>query len=301
MNQRDRALLEDIKDFICMNRLTTVLALYQTGAEPETIARGVMKGLYFPQGGTPIHPDPEPILDELVQRNVGNIQGIITARMYAELFAGYEDLGIFGSAIKHRVHRGIFERYVTGETRVVASFLQEILESNIPEHPEMTLDRILQLPPLSHLDGLLPSEVQAQLGTYYQVVPKYLYEVAKHYRLKRSEAHAVRVEDLSLVAWQVSLSDGTLAIILGFLPETEHGRAGRLSVDVFNRIKHQFLVTANLDRYADPSDGRFLEYAFLPREQAFLDGIVYGVASIAKVMSDLALILLLLDDYGVAS
>src|SRR5207248_11003198 len=137
--------------------------------------------------------------------------------------------------------------------------------------------------------GLLPQEVLDQLEAYYQEAPKYLYEVAKHYRLKRGEAQAVREGQVSSpVVWQASLTQGPMAIILGFSLETE--QAGRLSVDVFNRIKHQFLVTANLESYADPEDGRSLEFAFLPREQAFIDGIVEGVSFIAKVMGDLALI-----------
>lgn len=299
MNRRDRVFLEDMKDFICMNRLATVLALYQIGAEPEVTARGVMKGLYFPQGGTPSVPDPESMLDSLMQRNAGNIQGIMTARMYAELFAAYEDLGTFASAIKHRVRRGIFERYVASETREAASFLQGILDSNISEHPEITLTDILALPSLAPLNGRLSQEVLDQLKFYYQEAPKFLHEIARHYRLRREDAQAIRVGDVSPVAWQARLEEGTLAIVLGFAPETENARAGRLSVDVFNRIKHQFLVTANLDSYGDPGDGRSLEYAFLPREQAFIDGILNGVASIAKFMSDFALILLLLDDQGI--
>lgn len=284
-----------------MNRLATIFALCQVGAVPDPIAREVMRVLYFPQGGTSAQPDPEHALQELMQRNAGNIQGIMTARMYAELFAGYEDLGMFGSAIKFRARKGIFERYVTGETRVAASFLQEILDSNIPEHPEITLDRLLRIPSLMQMKGLLPQEVLDQLEAYYHEAPKFLYEVAKHYRLKRGEAQAVRVGQVpSPVVWQASLTQGTMAIILGFRLETEQAQAGRLSVDVFNRIKHQFLVTANLESYADPEDGRSLEFAFLPQEQAFIDGIVLGVSYIAKVMGDLALFLLLLDDHGIA-
>ena len=126
----------------------------------------------------------------------------------------------------------------------------------------------------------------------------HLHEIARHYRLRREDAQAIRAGDTSPVAWQARLEEGTLAIVLGFAPETENVRAGRLSVDVFNRIKHQFLVTANLNSYTDLGDGRSLEFAFLPREQAFIDGIINGVASIAKFMSDFALILLLLDDQG---
>lgn len=284
-----------------MNRLATIFALCQAGAEPEPIAREAMRVLYFTRGETSTQPDPEPTFQELMQRNAGNIQGIMTARMYAELFAGYEDLGTFGSAIKFRARKGIFERYVTGETRVAASFLQEILDSNIPEHPEITLDSVLRMPSLTQMKGFLPQEVLDQLVAYYHEAPKYLYEVAKHYRLKRGEAQAVRVGQVpSPVIWQASLTQGTMAIILGFRLETEQAQAGRLSVDVFNRIKHQFLVTANLESYADQGDGRSLEFAFLPREQAFIDGIVLGVSYIAKVMGDLALILLLLDDHGIA-
>ena len=300
MNQRDRAFLEDMKNFTCMNRLSTVLALYLTGSEPEVITRGTMKGLYFPQGRSRNIPDQESILDSLVQRNAGNIQGIMTARIYAELFAAYEDLGTFGSAIKNRARKGIFARYVANETREAASFLQGVLDKNIPEHPETTLDILLQLPSVAQFYRHLPPEVLDQLKSYYQETPKFLYEIAKHYRLQREDALAVSVGNISPDTWQANITQGTLAIILGFVPETENMRAGRLSVDVFNRIKHQFLVSANLDTYTDPEDTRPLEYAFLPREQAFLDGIINGVASIAKIMSDFALILLLLDDRGIA-
>jgi hypothetical protein len=105
-----------------------VLALYLTGSEPEVITRGTMKGLYSPQGRSWIIPDQESILDSLVQRNAGNIQGIMTARIYAELFAAYEELGTFGSTIKNRARKGFFARHVANETREAASFLQGVLD-----------------------------------------------------------------------------------------------------------------------------------------------------------------------------
>jgi hypothetical protein len=166
--------------------------------------------------------------------------------------------------------------------------------------PKPRLISQLQLPPVAQFYGHLSPEVLDQLKSYYQETPKFLYEIAKHYRLQREDALAVRVGSISPDTWQTNFTQGTLAIILGFVSETKNMRAGRLSVDVFNRIEHQFLVSANLDTYADPEDTRPLESACLPREQAFLDGIINGVASIAKVMGDFALILLLLDDRGIA-
>jgi hypothetical protein len=43
MDQRDRAFLHDMREFICLNRLATILAFYRTTAEPDIITTLTMK------------------------------------------------------------------------------------------------------------------------------------------------------------------------------------------------------------------------------------------------------------------
>ena len=285
MNRRDRAFLQDMIDFISLNRLATVLSLYQTATEPDNIAESTMKILMYPS---------EEGLIELAQKNAGYIQGIMTARIYAELFAGYEDLGAFGQAIKYRQNGGIFRRYATNSTAQAASFLQEIIDSNIPDHPEVTLDVILRLPPVAQLHGRIPQAVFDQLEAYYRIIAGFLYQAAEHYQARRGDAQAIQVGTIPPVEWQ-----GTLAIILGENPPEPGSREDRLSRNAFNRIKHQFLVTGNLAAYSDPTNTSPLEYVYLSREQSFIDRVIDLVRNIARVMKDFASILLLLDSQNI--
>jgi hypothetical protein len=134
-----------------------------------------------------------------------------------------------------------------------------------------------------------------QLESYYREIPAYLHEVARHYRAQRKDAKVIKGDQVPVVEPQSSL-----AIILGFVAPSEEIRRDRLTVDVFNRIKHQFLITGKLAAYRDPQDVRVLEYATLQLDQAFADGMVQGIVSVARVMSDFASILLLLDSQGVS-
>jgi hypothetical protein len=286
MDQRDRAFLYDMRDFICLNRLATVLALYRTTAEPDIITKLTMK--MFDESLS------EEQLSELANHNAGNIQGIMIARIYAELFAGYEDIGALGQAIQNRADGGIFRRYVENETRQARRFLQGVIDSNIPEHPEVTLDVVLQIPPVAQFEGHIPQEQLNLLREYYRNIPGFLYKVAKEYQAPRGDAHAIPVGISLQQEW-----DGMVAVILGDKPLTLGSSQDRLSQDVFNRIKHQFLVTGNLSAYSDPANSRPLEFVHLSREQVFTDKVLEGMKSIARVMSDFASILLLLDGLGI--
>lgn len=286
MDQRDRAFLHDMRDFICLNRLATVLALYQATVEPNLTTRLTMKMIDESLS--------EEQLSKLANHNAGNIQGIMIARIYAELFAGYEDLGAFGQAIQNRAGGGIFRRYVENETRQAASFLQGVIDSNIPEHPEVTLDVVLRLPPVAQFEEHMPQEQSNQLLDYYRTIPGFLYGAAKQYQARRGDAHAILAGTAPPLEWK-----GMLAIILGDDPPTPGSSSDRLSRTAFNRIKHQFLVTGNLSAYSDPANSRPLEFVQLSREQDFTDKVLEWMKSIARVMSDFASILLLLDRLGI--
>ena len=282
MNQRDRAFLHDMRDFICLNRLATILAFYGTTAEPDIITKLTMKMLDVSLS--------EEQLSKLADQNVGNIQGIMVAKIYAEMFAGYEDLGAFGQAIQNRANGGIFRRYVENRTSQARGFLQGVIDSSILENPEVTLDVILRIPPVSQFEGHISQEQLNPLRDYYRTIPGFLYRVAKQYQAPRGDAHALPVGASLPQEW-----DGMLAIILGDNPPALGSPQDRLSQAVFNRIKHQFLVTGNLSAYLDAASSRPLEFVHLSREQVFADKMLEGVALIARVMSDFASILLLLD------
>ncbi len=286
MDQRDRAFLHDMRDFICLNRLATALALYQTTAEPDSITKFTMKMIDESLS--------EEQLSNLADHNAGNIQGIMIARIYAELFAGYEDLGAFGQAIQNRADGGVFRRYVENQTWQAASFLQGVIDSNIPEHPEVTLDVVLRIPPVAQFEGHISQEQLNPLREYYRTIPGFLYKVAKEYQAPRGDAHALPVGVFPPQEWE-----GMVAVILGDDPPTPGSSRDRLSRTVFNRIKHQFLVTGNLSAYSDPANTRPLEFVHVSREQVFADKVLEGMRSIARVMSDFALILLLLDGLGI--
>jgi hypothetical protein len=282
MDQRDRAFLHDIRDFICLNRLVTVLALYQTTVEPDSTTQLAMKMLDASLS--------EEDLSKFTTNNAGNVQGIMIARIYAELFAGYEDLGALGQAIQNRNDGGIFRRYVNNQTWQSTRFLQSIIDGNIPEHPDITLDVLLRLPPVAKLEGHVPQEQFNRLHDYYQSVPRFLYGAAMHYQSRRGDAKAISAE----AAPQLDLG-GVLAIILGDESPRPGSSDDRLSRTVFNRIKHQFLVTGNLSAYLNTTNSRPLEFVFLSREQDFTNQVLELIVSTARVLSDIASILLLLD------
>ncbi len=298
MNQRDRSFLRDMKDFICMNRLATVLTMLQVGADPTFITKSTVRLLRNIDGLNLENSDS--ILEQLTQANAGNIQGIMAAKIYSELIAGYEDLGAFGYSIRNRASngQGIFGKYAAVETRHTAQFLQDVVNYDIPNHPEITLDILLRLPPIVQLDGLLPEQVFDQLETYYREIPETLFEIAKNYRTKRDEAQSFKVGDIPPEQWQNQLTRN-LVVILGVVPPNDVSRQGRLYVDTFNRIKHQFLVTGNLGAYVDPNDARPLEYVLLRYDSSFVEEVTKGVISVTRILSDFASILLLLDHFSV--
>jgi hypothetical protein len=169
------------------NRIATnnkmTLALYQATAEPDLTTRLTMKMIDESLS--------EEQLSKLADHNAGNIQGIMIARIYAELFAGYEDLGAFGQAIQNRTDGGIFRRYVENETWQAARFLQGIIDSNIPEHPEVTLDVVLRIPPVAQFEGHIPQERFNRLRDYYRTIPGFLYGAAEQYQARRGDALAI--------------------------------------------------------------------------------------------------------------
>lgn len=281
MDKRDRAFLEDMKSFICLNRVTTAFTFMQVGASPQSISDMTFRNL--------LHDLPEPLLSELSRESTGRIQVIVTAKIFAELYAAYEDLGAFGSAIKHRSSEGIFSKYLNSKTWHVRQFFDD-LKITFQDQPKTSLDLLLNLPSLAELDGHIPSDMFNNLSSYYQNVTPYLYEVAVNYRKQRYEVRSISSDGSSL-----SEQRNTIQIITNLLAPEGAPPKSPIHTDAFNKVKHQFLVTSNVSAY-DIGDGRIVEFSSLSREPEFIQNLIKSIVVTARIMCDFAGILLLLDN-----
>ena len=186
MDKRDRAFLQDMMNFIYMNRVATAFSLAETITNPKPITAKTMKGIH----GLP-HPlmkasEQEDLINKLSDVRIASVQSIMIARIYAELIAAYEDVGTFCWAIKKRKteRKGIFATYLETRDGSYKQFFEKVIhsiEGRGLKEPPVTIGDLLKLPSTSDLQGYFPQELLPQLEQEYLERPKLLYDIAKYY------------------------------------------------------------------------------------------------------------------------
>ena len=280
MNNRDRAFLQDMHNFITFNRVATVEALYQGLCHLDKVTNRTISQVDS-------HLSEEAVVDQITSLNQeARIQSILIAKIFAEQMAGLEDLGAFGWTIRHRQNGGLFERYLESKTTAAADFFDLVLNSD--EHT--TLDSLLCLPSVSDLQAQLPNKTMIGIKHDYDKYRKVFYEIAKKYRLI--------AEALELTKSLAPLPDNwehNINVIIGF---SDPAKPRHPYTDAFNKIKHRFMITENLPAYRDVAD-RPLQFSFLSQEPKSVEQFRQVASLTAQLMGELVALIFTLDAAGV--
>jgi len=280
MNNRDRAFLHDMHNFITFNRVATVEALYQGLCHLDKVTNRTISQVDS-------HLSEEAVVDQITILNQEvRIQSILIAKIFAEQMAGLEDLGAFGWTIRHRQNGGLFERYLESKTTAAADFFDLVLNSD--EHT--TLDLLLHLPSVSDLQGQISSETMIGIEHDYSEYRKVFYDIARKYRLitdtlELNKSLAPLPED-----WGQNIN-----IIIGF---SDPAKPRHPYIDAFNKIKHRFMITENLPAYIDIAD-RPLQFSYLSQEPKSVERLLQETALTARLMGELVALIIRLDEAGV--
>lgn len=202
--------------------------------------------------------------------------------------------GAIGFAIKHRNPEGIFGRYFNSKPSEVGSFFDDILRSDVPNHPETSLDILLRLPSLVDLGDSVQKEVFDSLKYKYELIPKQFYHVAKQYRVRKESAQKLHTQNVPPPEWEKRIN-----IITGIIFPNDVQKNTSVSSDAFNKIKHRFVVAENLSAYANLSEAYSIDLVALSQEEEYVQGMRDNTVLVGKVMSELAAMLIMLDQAGV--
>jgi hypothetical protein len=293
MQTRDQAFLEDMCQFISMNRIATMYALRQGLSNLDNLA--ILTRGSFHSDETWDDNTGDALMQEVKQNNdTERIQRIIIAKMFAEMMAAFEDLGAIGFAIKHRNPEGIFGQYFNSKPSEVGSFFDEILRSDVSNHPETSLNILLRLPSLVDLGDSVQKEVFDSLKHKYDLIPKQFYHVAKQYRVRKESVQKLHTQNVPPPGWEKRIN-----IITGIIFPNDAQKNTSVSSDAFNKIKHRFVVAENLSAYANLSETYSIDLVALSQDEEYVQGMRDNTVLVGKVMSELAAMLIMLDQAGV--
>jgi hypothetical protein len=306
LNHRDRAFLQDMVNFIYLNHVVTAFSLAEGINNAPMIAARAIRGIHGQPHELIESSHQEALVNELSEKRIASVQSIMIARVFAELISAYENLGAFGWAIKKRKTdgRGIFSWYTETRDGGYAQFYQRVInriENRRPTDPPVTLGDLLKLPPISDLQGHFPQELIRKLEQDYLERPKFLYDIAKIYEGKIGNFWQVRTMPpaVPVVNQEISSAESYIHIIADIIPVGSPPPQSKITTEIYNKIKHVFLVTENVEAYADQANPIQLVFASLKRDPAVVQDWINGIKSVAGVMNDIASLLILLDHFGI--
>lgn len=295
MDNRDRALLLDIRNLIAINRVATAQTLYSGLTHLNDITLATMEALGEYASATSL-------AEEVDRSNeASRIETILIAKIYAEQIAAWEDLGALGFAIRHRnsdptptdtpagLQGGIFHQYLKSTTADAANFYDNIRSGNSGS-PITTLDKWLNLPGIEQLRGQIPDDKLASVQYDYTQQPIPLLEVAKHYRRTATEIQQISSGSSGPVDWR-----DKIYIQLGF---PDPNKPSRVFTNAFNKIKHRFMVVEDPTAYGS-SVGINPEYALLRWDPEYVNTMITHIIGAARIMQELASLMYGLDQAGV--
>lgn len=298
-----------------MNRIATVYLLRKALNPVEAGVTPLEDAAMFTLHALRHYPDQNALLTE-VRRNgdAKRVETIVAAKIFAELIAALEDLGALADAIRHRGRDGVFSRYLNSKTNQAADFFNYVLGQDIPEHPEIALDILLNLPSIQSLDGKVTGDALQAFAQSYGIHAQQLHQAAHMYREQGAKVAPLGAGSPPLPTWHDDVN-----ILLGIIkpgvpaasgaapaaaaapvPATAgpHSKSGIL-VRAFNKLKHRFMVTEDLPAYAVPAGADKIEYGRFPQTPQFIDQLVSNTVAVAGTMAELAAIVLQLDAAGI--
>lgn len=328
LDQRDLALLRDITATISLNHIVAAHTFAQTWQQPAVAAEWAYAALHSQLHAEDISSDVRMAFrDEVARRNEsGRVRGILLAKLYVEAMACYEDLAALCVAInrrrtpgkrpRNRTIAGLFEWYLDSQVAEVKEEADRIQATAPPPSGAVeTLDAILDVPPLEILERRVRPDVLTYVRERYQAYPVDLRRIFDQYRepLHFSQAPRALTEEDVKPTDRINVLVDVLPVSAGQAQKQQTGAihsqtSGEVLVHAYNKLKHRFLVSADLRPYSYTGQGRGrtlatpipnVEVGWLPISEDFVKLLVQNTVTGAKTMEGLADLLLLLDEAGI--
>ena len=231
--EADRVFLSDFTNLTFKNHMMAVEALHQAGGKADQFA-----ALYL-RHENPQLTEAESVALEKQINERARFQATMFAKIFAEFVGAVEDFGGLCFAVRHRGSAGILARYLGSQPGEVAGFFDHVLKT-----PSEDLGGLFRLPDLAAIEPQVKPEMFAILKNHYANAPKRIAEAAEVYR---KPPGATLIEDLSTLPADWA---GRIHVMLdapGVVgPQPPQGAIPQ----VFNKIKHRFMVIESPDKYA---------------------------------------------------
>lgn len=290
MNTRDRAFLYELTQFTHKNHIASAY-IYRTRLnsveqlEDVAVFAGDQLRHYASRD--------EAIKDVQIHGEAKAIERIICAKIFAEFVSACEDLGALGDAIRHRARNGVCLRYMASGTGEAASFFDHVLSYDVLNDPSVTMGTLLGLPDIAVLANSFSPEDYVEVQQSFRNQAINLYAAASMYR----DRVGAQIRTAPGNALPTAQAD-EMYILLDIRPAgAASTQRGDIQARAFNKIKHRFMLTDQLNDYALVGTADTIEYAVL-KPQA-IDGFFESIAAIAGTMAELAAFFLHLDTAGV--
>lgn len=231
--------------------------------------------------------------DVRVHGEAKGIERIICAKIFAEFVSACEDLGALGDAIRNRGRNGIFLRYMSSQVSETASFFDHVLSHDVLNDPSVTLGTLLGLPDVAVLASRFSPEDYAEVQQSFRNQAINVYAAGSMYRDKLGAQIKTATGSIPPTA-----QADEMYILLDIRPAgSASAQRGGIHSRAFNKIKHRFMVTDQLNDYVLTGATDTIEYAILRPEM--IDAFFESTVAVAGTMAELAAFLLHLDAAGV--
>lgn len=279
----DRIFLKDLQNFSFKNHMMAVEALVQGGGDAKRYA-----ALYL-KHENPKLDDAAALALEQKTNEGARFQRVMFAKLFAEYVAAVEDFGALGFAIRHRGPEGILNCYLRSRLGKVGTFFDHVLQ-----HPCEDLGTLFRLPDLASIQPKVKPEVFAILSGHYANAPKHITQVATVYRTPPAATH---IQDLATLPhdWNERVfimleAPGTPATV------STKGAAPQ----VFNKIKHRFMLIESVDEYAKLPDAAQYRAVVIEYTWAKVQPLIEALRTVSMGMAEIAATIRVLDEAGVA-
>jgi len=198
---------------------------------------------------------------------------------------------------------------MTSLTSDAANFLLHV-KTTKDQGRSSTLDVLLKLPSLAAIARHVPDDVRQAIAHDYDKLPPALYAVAEQSRALAPKVQFLDASGVSGSGWRddlnillgVSSPPGGATAPTGIAgcsasmeenPPSES--PGVTLVDAFNKIKHRFTVTDNLPAYLSPPEAGRTVFGRFGISREFVERLRENTITAARVMGEMAALMLLLD------
>jgi hypothetical protein len=291
VNPRDRAFLYELTQFTHKNHIASAY-IYRTRLNSPELLEDV--AVFAGDQLRHYASREEAVADVRAHGEAKAIERIICAKIFAEFVSACEDLGALGDAIRNRARNGVFLRYMSSGTAEAASFFDHVLSYDVLNDPSMTVGTLLSLPDSAVLANSFSPEDYVEVQQSFRNQAINLYATAVMYR----DRVGAQVRTATGSAPLPAQADEMYILLDIRQAASASTQRGGIQARAFNKIKHRFMLTDQLNDYALVGAADTIEYAVLRPE--VIDAFFESISAIAGTMAELAAFLLHLDTAGVS-